>query len=102
MYLYTIRKKLPNERKVSNVTPFKVKGIDFTLFILKSAMPYISKADTLNLLLLSKKCKESFSVKFYRRILKKNNLETKVRLKIWNILLNTVCYLIYIYNHNYQ
>lgn len=100
--IHTIRKQLPNERKIANATPFKIKGIDFTLFILQTAMPFISRNDMLNLFLLSKKCKGSILVKFYKRILKKKDLETKVRLKIWHILLHivSICLILFLYRMN--
>ena len=87
----TVRKRLPNDKKISVDFFNSLKDADENakkLKLLSYTIPYLTYADFYNLLLCSKSCNKLLKKKIYSYILKQENLKKEIRLKIWGIFLD--------------
>lgn len=87
---YTIIKQLPDDEttnKFSIVNFTKKDEINKKIKIIYNSIPYLTNKDFNNLLLVSKQFNIKLKKKIYSYILKKENLDNKIRLKIWQNIL---------------
>ena len=86
---YTIIKSLSNKVKNSfNFNSFQKKDdIHKKIKLLSNAIPYLTNKDYNNLLLVSKEFNQKLKKKVYSYVLKQNNNNHKIRLKIWQNIL---------------
>ena len=87
----TVRKRLPNDKKISNDIFNSLKKMEentkkVKIFIY--TIPYLTNFDYNNLLLCSKLYNKKLKKKIFSYVLKKENLSSKIRLQIWGILLD--------------
>ena len=86
----TVRKRLPNNRKINNDIFTSLKNVDTNvkrIKLLEYTIPYLTNVDFYNLLLCSKKCNKKLRKKIFSYILRQENITKKVRLSIWKIFL---------------
>ena len=86
----TVRKRLPNYRKENNDMLTSFKNFDENIKkikLLEYIIPYLTNADFHNLLLCSKLYNKKLKKKIFSHILKQENVTKKMRLNIWEILL---------------
>jgi hypothetical protein len=87
---YTIIKQLPDDEKTNkfSIINFTKKDeINKKIKIIYNSIPYLTNKDFNNLLLCSKQFNIKLKKKIYSYILKKENLDNKIRLKIWQNIL---------------
>ena len=87
---YTIIKQLPDDEKTNkfSIINFTKKDeINKKIKIIYNSIPYLTNKDFNNLLLVSKQFNIKIKKKIYSYILKKENLDNKIRLKIWQNIL---------------
>ena len=87
---YTIIKQLPDDEKTNkfSIINFTKKDeINKKIKIIYNSIPYLTNKDFNNLLLVSKQFNIKLKKKIYSYILKKENLDNKIRLKIWQNIL---------------
>jgi hypothetical protein len=86
----TVRKRLPNDKQISNFTN-SLKNSDKNIKKIKllvNTIPYLTYKDFYSLLLCSKLCNKILKKKIYSYVLRQENISNKVRLKIWETLLD--------------
>jgi hypothetical protein len=87
----TVRKRLPNDRKVNNDMFTSLKNVDEKLKkikLLEYTIPYLTNVDLCNLLLCSKLYNKKLKKKIFSHVLSQENMTKKMRLNIWKILLD--------------
>lgn len=87
---YTIIKQLSDDEKTNkfSIINFTKKDeINKKIKIIYNSIPYLTNKDFNNLLLVSKQFNIKIKKKIYSYILKKENLDNKIRLKIWQNIL---------------
>ena len=88
---YTVRKLVPNEKgnTINVYNQFRtITGINKKLKLFNSIIPFLSLSDYNNLLLCSKLFHKKLSKKIYKYMLKQKNSSKKIRLSIWQNILN--------------
>ena len=86
----TVRKRLPNNRKIDNDIFTSLKNVDANvkrIKLLEYTIPYLTNVDFYNLLLCSKTCNKKLRKKIFSYVLRQENVTKKVRLSIWKIFL---------------
>ena len=87
----TVRKRLPNDKQIYSNFTNSLKNSDKNIQkvkLLANTIPYLTYKDFYNLLLCSKTCNKILKKKIYSYVLKQENISNKVRLKIWETLLD--------------
>ena len=87
---YTIMKQLPEDESYHNfnIINFKKKDeLNRKIKYIHYTIPYLQNSDFINLLLCSKQFNIKLRKKIYSYVLKQNNVDTKIRLKIWENIL---------------
>ena len=87
----TVRKRLPNDKKISTdifSSLNKMNENTKKIKIFTNTIPYLTNLDFNNLLLCSKLCNKKLRKKIFSHILRQENINSKIRLNIWGILLN--------------
>ena len=87
----TVRKRLPNDKKISTdifSSLNKMNENTKKIKIFTNTIPYLTNLDFNNLLLCSKLCNKKLQKKIFSHILRQENINSKIRLNIWGILLN--------------
>ena len=87
----TVRKRLPNDRKVNNDMFTSLKNADENIKkikLLEYTIPYLTNVDLCNLLLCSKLYNKKLKKKIFSHVLRQENMTKKMRLNIWKILLD--------------
>jgi len=87
----TVRKRLPNDMQIYSNFTNSLKNSDINIKKIKllvNTIPYLTYKDFYNLLLCSKTCNKMLRKKIYSYILRQENISNKVRLKIWETLLD--------------
>ena len=87
----TVRKRLHNDKQIYSNFTNSLKNSDKNIQkvkLLANTIPYLTYKDFYNLLLCSKTCNKILKKKIYSYVLKQENISNKVRLKIWETLLD--------------
>ena len=87
----TVRKRLPNDKQISSNFTNSLKNSDINIKkikLLANSIPYLTYKDFYNLLLCSKIYNKILKKKIYSYVLKQENISKKVRLNIWETLLD--------------